>query len=151
MNKKELKNKEKTKLKSFRDIIQYLYYRFSYFYEKKESPTGAEINGFFVLGTLFVIKYFTILFFLNVTYLSVYVDKILKVESKLEKYIKVIISLIIILGLVYYAIGKPTYWILRTRFNEEPINQRRKRGWIIVGYIIFTISLFVFSIYVNQK
>ena len=58
MNKKELKNKEKTKLKSFRDIIQYLYYRFSYFYEKKESPTGAEIRGFSVLGTLFVVKYF---------------------------------------------------------------------------------------------
>lgn len=151
MNKKELKNKEKTKLKSFRDILQYLYFRFSYFYEKKESPVGAEVRGFSVLGTLFIFKYFTTLFFLNRTFLSIYVDKILKVESNLEKYTKVILSLIIILGLVYYAIGKPTYWELRVRFKEEPINQRNKRGWIIVSYIIFTIILFAFSIYVNQK
>ena len=57
---------------------------------------------------------------------------------------------LVIFIILYYSLGK-SYDGIYLKYLNETFEQRKKRGWNIVLYIIITFVMFAFSIYIMEQ
>ena len=138
------------KIKNFREVVQYMYYRFSEYYKKREGwESSYKFSGFILLGSLFIFNFFSISILFEETYIIRYTDHLLdslynfSENNLLRKLIFgggiAIISSIIL----YLLLGKISYEEIYDKFQKETPQQRRKRKWFIITYMILTAITFL--------
>ena len=138
------------KIKNFREVVQYMYYRFSEYYKKREGwESSYKFSGFILLGSLFIFNFFSISILFEETYIIRYTDHLLdslynfSENNLLRKLIFgggiAIISSIIL----YLLLGKISYEEIYDKFQKETPQQRRKRKWFIIAYMILTAITFL--------
>ena len=144
-------------ISSFREVVQYMYYRFSEFYKRTEGLNSPyKFSGFTFLCFLLMLNIGSLISFLAETFLGEYIDEILKfpyVFFEHKKTARIIfggIGVIIVLGILHLLMGRETYLEIYEKFHKEMPEQRKKRKWFIILYMILTPILFIVAVSIKH-
>lgn len=154
--KKHIQDYHMVTISSFREVVQYMYYRFSEFYKRTEGENSPyRLSGFILLCVLLMFNVFSIIYLLEITPFRV--DFGFDIPSILFKELrwlgKIVIggSIAIISSIVLFRLlGKESYSEIYKKFYKEVPKQHRKRKWFIILYIILSILFFILSIYIME-
>ena len=144
------------KIKNFREVVQYMYYRFVEYYKRKEGWNSPyKFSGFTLLAILLMFNVGSIVFLLETTPFRI--DLGLEIPPVLFNELrwlgKIVIggTIAIISSVVIYSImGKISYEEIYNKFQKETPKQRKKRKWFIIGYIIFSVLFFISSVLIME-
>ncbi|GET47102.1 hypothetical protein [Capnocytophaga felis] len=138
------------KIKNFREVVQYVYYRFVEYYKRKEGwDSPYKFSGFCLFAFLFIFNIFSIITFLYITILEKYLYRFLELPYKIADYkfgIKLLYGggiAIISSIILYLLLGKTSYEEIYNKFQKETPKQRKKRKWFIIAYMILTAIIFL--------
>ena len=144
-------------ISSFREVVQYMYYRFSEFYKRTEGThTSYRFSGFLLLLTILYFNILSTVLFLSNTYIGKYIVNLLDTlyritDDKLFQRIVFGGTVGIILSIVLYImLGKESYLEIYEKFHKEMPEQRKKRKWFIILYMILTPILFIVAVSIKH-
>ena len=144
------------KIKNFREVVQYIYYRFSEFYKRTEGThTSYKFSGFTLLVALLIINISSVVYLLEITPFRVdfgfEIPSILFTELRWLGKIIIGGCVAIILSIILFSLlGKESYLEIYEKFQKETLKQRKKRKWFIIGYIIFSVLFFISSVLIME-
>ncbi|WP_198537147.1 hypothetical protein [Capnocytophaga cynodegmi] len=138
------------KIKNFREVVQYMYYRFSEYYKRKEGLYSSyKFSGFSLLVIIIYFNFLSIIILFYNTYIGNYIDKFLDFPFTLSEN-KLVGRLLYSIGwfaifsyLTYLLLGKISYEEIYDKFQKETPKQRKKRKWFIIAYMILSAITFL--------
>jgi quinol-cytochrome oxidoreductase complex cytochrome b subunit len=136
-----------TNLKHAMKFYLYLFYRFSDYY-KYRSGTDSWIHAFILTGAIFVIHLITILAFIQTLLGNNLVNSIRIDNAYIDRFVlfPLLISPVYIVLFIYYRNNRMRIKGLLKDFRMETFEERKKKGSLILYYLIGSALLLVLSI-----
>lgn len=138
------------KIKNFREVVQYVYYRFVEYYKRKEGLYSSyKFSGFILLTISLMVNIYSIITILYMTCLEEYIHIILSFPFTLSenelvgKLLYGTIVFTIFSYITYLLLGKISYEEIYDKFQKETPKQRKKRKWFIIAYMILSAIIFL--------
>lgn len=121
--------------------LDYLFLRIFKWYEKREK----DMPMFMSCSFLTVVISVTIMDF------SYLIEDIGYYKFPTISKIDYFIILLIIFGFVFLRYNKKRLEMIKQNYIDEPLNLKKKRGWIIVGYLLIIILYPIISAYIEHN
>lgn len=156
--KKHIQDYHMVTISSFREVVQYIYYRFSEFYKRTEGThTSYRFSGFLLLLAILYFNILSTVLFLSNTYIGKHIVNLLDTlyritDDKLFQRIVFGGTVGIILSIVLYImLGRESYLEIYQKFHKETLQQRKKRGWFIAIYMVLTPVIFIIAVFIKHR
>lgn len=121
--------------------IDYLFLRIFRWYEKREKfiPLFASHSFLTVVITVTL---------LNIFY---FIENLTRFTIPTFNKLNFFIIMVIIFVCVFMLFNKKRLEMIKQNYIDEPLNLKKKRGWIIVGYLLIIILYPIISAYIEHN
>ena len=128
-------------------FYNYIFYRLMGYYNYKD-PQDKWVHAFIIIGAIFLVHILTILFYVS-TFLGIdIVNSIRTGNGIFDRFITFPLAIlpIYIILFLYYRKNKDLIKLKIESYKQEDIKQKRKKGVLVVLYLILTFALLLSSI-----
>lgn len=121
--------------------LDYLFLRIFRWYEKREKFIPLFASHSFL----------TVVISVTIMDFSYLIEDIGYYKFPTISKIDYFIILLIIFGFVFLRYNKKRLEVIKQNYIHEPLNLKKKRGWIIVGYLLIIILYPIISAYIEHN
>ena len=124
----------------------YIFYRLKSLYRYKNS-SDSWIHAFILVGAIFLIHILTLLLFAQTIFNRDFVSAIRIDNGVMDRFVifPLLIAPIYILLFIYYRKNKVEIVSTIKNFRNDSVEERKRKGLIVVFYLTASVLLFFFS------
>lgn len=128
------------------NFFLYVFYRFKSLYKYRNSSDSGT-HAFILIGALFLIHILTIVGFIETILQKDFINSLRTENGFLDRFVlfPLLIAPIYIILFLYYKKHKVEIVSIIKIFRNESIEKRKRKGLIVIVYLLATILLFFLS------